>query len=153
MTDAFLDAERLSRAILDGREAAFERYWRERDVATLPLHFDAIRQGEVGFNEPFMRELIDHVSREPALIERFMKVIDRSVEPAQLLSTPRMLRIVGASLLRGRLDVLRGFLQVGRRLGSEHKVQAECKRALERAELELERHAPPPTAARARRAA
>jgi len=153
MADAFLDAERLARAILDGREAAYQLYWRERDTATLPLHCDAIRQGKVGFNDAFMREVIATAAADPELSARFAQVLDRRLDPADLVPQPRLLRIVGSALLRGRLDVLTGFLRSGRQLTAARKLLVESQRALARARVELEREAPRAGALRQRRAA
>jgi flavin-dependent dehydrogenase len=127
MTDAFLDAERLATAVLDGREEAFVHYWRDRDVATLPLHYDAIQQGTVGFNNPFMRWTIDHVSRRPELKKRVGKVIAREIQPDQMVPMSAMLPWMGEALLRGRFDVLKGFFAVGKQGASEQKELANRK--------------------------
>ena len=42
-----------------------------------------------------------------------MQVIDRTIEPGNLLPMSRMLGIVGASLLRARLDVVRASCKPG----------------------------------------
>jgi hypothetical protein len=144
MADAFLDAERMASAVVDGREAAFLHYWRERDVATMPLHFDAIRQGAVGYNEPFMRWVISRMARDPKLAARVLDVLDRKLEPAQLVPTPTLLRMMGAALVRGRFDVLGGFLASGRALGREGKelIQRKALLAEVRAQLEQTPRAP-----------
>jgi menaquinone-9 beta-reductase len=138
MTDALLDAERMASAVMDGREAAFLHYWRERDVATMPLHFDAIRQGTVGYNEPFVRCVISHMARDPKLAARLPDVLDRKLEPAQLMPTRTLLFMLGAALVRGRFDVLRGFLQSGRALGREGKELMQRKALLAEVRAQLE---------------
>jgi hypothetical protein len=137
MTDAFLDAERLVTAVLDGREQAFTEYWCQRDVETLPIHFDAIRQGSVGYNEPFMRWVIASVSKRPELIERLKCVLDRKLEPGELLPSGTLLGLVGSALLRGRFDVARGFLRTGKQLGPEARELAAQKARLESARAAL----------------
>jgi 2-polyprenyl-6-methoxyphenol hydroxylase-like FAD-dependent oxidoreductase len=139
MTDAFLDAERLARAILDGRPQAFEHYWRERDVATLPLHFDAIRQGEVGYNDPFMRWVIASIARRDDLKSRLALVLDRKLSPEELLSTPTLLGFMGRALLRGRLDVLSGFLRTGQAMRAQAKELATRRALFEQSRAALER--------------
>lgn len=129
MADAFLDAERLASAIFDGRDEAFVHYWRDRDVATLPLHYDAIQQGTVGFNNPFMRWVIDHTARRPALKKRVARVIARELDPDQMVPMSAMLPWMGEALLRGRFDVLKGFLGMGKQQSSE-KRELEARRAL-----------------------
>jgi flavin-dependent dehydrogenase len=152
MTDAFLDAERLSRAILDGRAEAMAHYWRERDMATLPLHFDAIRQGEVGFNEPFMRWVISRVAKSAALTARLSEVIERRVEPHNFLPIGTMLGFMGSALVRGRFNVLSGFMQAGRRMSAEAAELQTRQRLLDEARAALDA-APAARRADARRAA
>jgi menaquinone-9 beta-reductase len=142
MTDAFLDAERMAVAVLDGRDAAFERYWRERDVATLPLHFDAIRQGAIGYNEPFIRWVTGRMARDPELVARVFRTFDRTLDPAQLVPTRKLLGMMGAALARGRLDVLGGFLRTGRALGREAKELGARQALLAEACAALEQAAP-----------
>jgi flavin-dependent dehydrogenase len=139
MTDAFLDAERMAKAILDGREEAFAHYWRLRDVETLPIHFEAIRQGTVGFNEPFMRTVIAGMAKRPELLERLKAVFDRKLSPAEMLPTSAMLRFVAGALLRGRFNVAPGFLRTGKQLGEEARVLAGQQALLESARASLER--------------
>jgi flavin-dependent dehydrogenase len=129
MTDALLDAERLAAAIQRGNEAAFEQFWRERDVATLPLHFDAIRQGRIGYNSAFMRSVFTHMHQHPELERRVPMVIDRQIAPGDLVPMRTMLSWMGSALLRGRFDVLRGFMTTGRQLAAEQKELA-MRRAL-----------------------
>jgi menaquinone-9 beta-reductase len=142
MTDAFLDAERMADAVLDGRPEAFTEYWRARDVETLPLHFDAIKQGAVGFNEPFIRWVISRVAKRPDLIERMQRVISRELSPSDMIPTRTLVGMVGTALLRGKLDVARGFLQTGKRLQAEDRELSERKALLALARTELASSAP-----------
>jgi flavin-dependent dehydrogenase len=131
MTDALLDAERLASAILDGREAAFERYWYERDVETMPLHFDAIRQGRVGYNDAFIRYLFAQLNTRPDLVARFALLNERVVTPYEVVPMSAMLPWMGGALLRGRFDVLRGFFSAGKEMGEEQKEIAARKKKLD----------------------
>ena len=142
MTDALLDAEKLCEAILDGRPEAFEVFWRQRDVATLPLHFDALRQGRIGYNSPFMRWVFRGMSKSPHIIARMHQVMERQIEPGQLIGGREMLRFMLGALVRGRLDVLRGFLAMGKELGSEQKEIATRKQLLAEAQRKLAQTAP-----------
>jgi len=147
MTDAFLDAERLAGAILDGREEAFEYYWRERDLATLPLHFDAVRQGAVGYNNPLMRWVIERVGRREDLKDRGAMVAARELSPEEIVPMSTMLKWMGEALLRGRFDVLSGFLSMGKATSVEKKELAMRRALFEAARDALERApAPPPDA-------
>lgn len=142
MADAFLDADRLARAVLDGRPEAFEHYWRARDVATLPLHFDAIRQGRVGQNDPFMRWVIRCVAARPDLTSRLPLVTDRKLSPADFIPMRTMLGFMGRALLRGQLEVISGFFRAGKEMGKEGKELSERRAMLDEASKRLE-SAPP----------
>jgi flavin-dependent dehydrogenase len=133
MTDAFLDAERLARAIFDGREAAFTRYWYERDVETMPLHFDAIRQGKVGYNDAFMRWVFSKLGKNPDIMARMPGVFERTRTPYDLVPFGIMLSWMGSALVRGRFDVLKGFLAAGKTMGEEQKEIASRKKLLDAA--------------------
>jgi flavin-dependent dehydrogenase len=138
MTDAFSDAERLARALLaDSREAALEHFWRERDVATLRVHYDALAQGAVGYNSPFMRWMIGHAGKTPAVADRVRHVFDRELEPDELIPGRYLARWMLEALVRGRFDVLGGFFAFGKKLGAQ-KREYELRRALlARAEARL----------------
>lgn len=129
MTDAFLSAKRLADAIIDGSERAYQRYWRERDAESLPLYFDAIRLGEVRFNDAFTRVLFEHAARDQRLADRLALVADRKLLPAAMVPGPTMLGWVAKSLLRGRFDVLTAFLDTGKRMG-EFQKEVDRRRAL-----------------------
>jgi flavin-dependent dehydrogenase len=131
MADAFLDAERLAQAIVDGRPAAFEYFWRQRDVATLPLHFDAIRQGAVGYNNPFMRWLFAHLSRRPDIVSRLGLVMTRELTPDDMVPMKNLLLWMGKALVCGRMDVIRHFLALGKQLQGEHAEMKSRGEALE----------------------
>ena len=79
-----------------------------------PLHLDAVAQGRVGYNSPFMRWVIARVGQSPAILNRFGALQLREIDPDQLIPMARMLRFMAAALLRGRFDVLAGFLETGR---------------------------------------
>lgn len=131
MTDALLDAERLASAILDGREAAFTRYWYERDVETMPLHFDALRQGKVGYNDAFTRWIFQQLKTRPDLLEKVALLNERLVSPYEIVPIGTMLPWMGSALIRGRFDVLKGFLATGKTMGEERKEIATQKRKLD----------------------
>ena len=137
MSDALLDAERLARAVIDGREAAFDRFWYERDVETLPLHFDAIRQGKVGYNNAFSRFVFARIHDRPDLLARFALINERQITPYSFIPTRTMLGWVSAEMLRGRFDVFKGFLESGRVMGEEQKFITARKALLDQADTRL----------------
>lgn len=137
MTDAFLDSERLASAILDGRPEAMQHYWRARDVETLPLHFDALRQGRVGYNSPFMRAIFRGMAGRPDITAQLHRIATRELPPGQLVSTGTMLGFMARALARGQFGVLPGFMAMGRELGAERKELAARKALLAEAEAAL----------------
>jgi flavin-dependent dehydrogenase len=131
MTDAFLGAKQLSRAILADTDAAYQRYWRERDVETLPLYFDALRLGEVGFNTPFTKLLFETASRSEEWSNRFAAIGARELHPFGAFSNKELMGMVARAVLRGRFDVVAPFLATGKRVGGWSKEIRERKRLLE----------------------
>jgi flavin-dependent dehydrogenase len=129
MTDAYVGAQRLHRAILSDTPAAYERYWRERDVETLPLYFDAIRSGEAAFNDPFMRLLFEHVARRTDFAARLGEVFDRTRSPLHAFSKAELLRVMAGGVLRGKVDALKAFVALSKRMG-EFEREVERRKAL-----------------------
>jgi menaquinone-9 beta-reductase len=130
ITDALLDAKRLAQTVTEGTELAFQRFWRERDVATLPLHFDALQQGRVGFNNPFNRYIFEQLAKRPDLTARAALVADRKITPSEMLSMKTLLPWMAGALVRGRFDVLRGFMGAGREQSEHARELAHRKRLL-----------------------
>jgi flavin-dependent dehydrogenase len=128
MTDALLGAENLAKAVLDGRQEAFDVYWRERDASSLPLHFDAQRLGEVGVNDALTRLIFERLGMSP-LRDRPTLVADRKISPFELLPTKTLASWVLAAVLRGRFDVLRPFLKTGKRM-AEFRKEIAARHAL-----------------------
>jgi len=124
MSDALRDARALSAAIVEGTDAALERYWRERDVKSVELFHFARDMGELDYNNPFNQLLIGKVATTPALHERVIEVINRERSPYALLSPGEVMRALLGAVVRGKLGVVRPFLRAVRR-------QAEVMRELE----------------------
>ena len=143
MSDAFLDAQQLAAAILDDRAGSLQHYWRERDVTSLPLHLDANNQGEIGWNEPFLRWVLRDFAVKPELAARILRMLDRQLDPAKVIPTRTMLSALLSALAHGRLDVLRGFLSTARRSVSEQRERAHRARLLKVAQAELAKSARP----------
>jgi flavin-dependent dehydrogenase len=146
MTDAFLDAEQLAAAILDGRSGAFEHYWRDRDVSSLPLHLDANNQGDISWNEPFLRWVLRDFAVRPELAARITRMLDRQLDPAKMVPTRTLASALLSALARGRMDVLRGFVVTARRTVSEQRERAMRTRLLKIAQAELAKSTRAPTA-------
>lgn len=132
MSDALISARLLHQAILKGTDAAFERYWRERDVESLPLYFDALRLGEVGVNNLATQMSVEALGRSPALMSRMAAIADRKVSPLEAFSPVELLRLAGSVLLRGGLGVIPPFLKAGRQVIDLKRELARRQRLLKR---------------------
>lgn len=86
-------------------------------MATLPLDFDALGQGEVGFNDAFMRFVLERMAKHPALAGRAGLVADRKLSPFDMLPMKTLAPWMLAALLCGRFGVLKAFLRTGRGQG------------------------------------
>ena len=131
ITDALRDARSLANAILEGGDAALERYWRARDVASLPLFYFARDLGAVDYNNAFNRLFFERVIGEPAQCQRLVDVVERRVSPYEAFSTGTMMKWTLGAVLRGRFDVLGPFFRAGQVAGD---VQKAVKRATQECE-------------------
>lgn len=130
IASAMIAAKQLSKAILDGREIAYLRYWRERDVESLPLYFDSLRLGETGVNDAFFKLVAEHLSRSSALRAKLAEVSARTRSPLEAFSTGELLKMVIPAVLRGRFDVLPAFLRTGRKIAGYKREVAYRERLL-----------------------
>jgi 2-polyprenyl-6-methoxyphenol hydroxylase-like FAD-dependent oxidoreductase len=142
MTDALYGGRDLATAILDGRPEAMQWYWRNRDATTLPLYYDAIRQGEVGINNGFGRMLYQRLGRDPEMSSRIARISDRQILPSQLVDPRTLARWTLSSVVRGPRGALRPFLRLGARVKKERQELARRRALLADAEKAL-RDAPP----------
>ena len=137
IASAMVAAKQLSKAILDGSDAAFQRYWRERDVESLPLYFDSLRLGEADVNDAFHKLLAEHLERSPALRQRLAAVSARTLSPLDAFTTGELLRMVIPAVLRGRFDVLPAFLKTGRKIAGYKREVAYRQKLLRDLETRL----------------
>jgi flavin-dependent dehydrogenase len=105
ITDALRDAKALAAAILDGREAAFEVYWRERDVLSIPLHANGLAMGALDYDNPFNELLLDRLNSSPSIAAVLPDVMDRKVSPFEMVPAWRVLAWSAAAMLRGRTEI------------------------------------------------
>jgi flavin-dependent dehydrogenase len=124
ITDAFRDAKALAAAILDGGDAALERYWRERDLASVPLFYFAKDLGSIDYNNAFNRLFYKKLAKDPKRCARLLDVVERRVSPYEAFGPGLVLRWTFGAVLRGKLDVLKPFFKagaVGARVAKEMK--------------------------------
>jgi flavin-dependent dehydrogenase len=130
ITDAVRDAIALAEAIVDGRERAFEIYWRRRDADSIGLYRMAADMGSEGYNNPFTRMVYRKVQTSPAMRARMLAVLDRERRPQDLMTLPRLAGWLAAEALTGRFRSISGF---GRTLANAARVvreQADLDRKL-----------------------
>jgi flavin-dependent dehydrogenase len=115
ITDALRDAAKLARALVDGRPEAMEVFWRERDVASVPLYFQALDMGRLSFPNPLSELVMDKLAAAGALqVERMQAVFERERPPFEMVAPTTMLRWLASALLRGRFEMLGPFVRIGR---------------------------------------
>jgi flavin-dependent dehydrogenase len=115
ITDALRDAKALAGALLDGREAALDVYWRERDVESIPLFANALAMGSLDYDNPFNEVVLDRLGSTPVLGERLRATIEREVSPFDMVPIWRVLGWTASALLRGHLEIWPHFLASGKR--------------------------------------
>jgi flavin-dependent dehydrogenase len=115
ITDALRDAKALARALSDGREAALDVYWRQRDVQSLPLFVNANAMGSLGYANPFNEVVLSGIEATRTLDERVRATIDRQFSPLEMVPTWRVFAWTAAALLKGRFDIWPHFVEGGRR--------------------------------------
>lgn len=129
ISDAFRDARALSAAIVEGGDAALEHYWRARDVQSIELFEFARSTGDPGYNNPFNRLVFERLAASAELRRRIHAISQRELSPFAAFTTREVLGWVGSALLRGRFDVLAGFLAASRR-ASQVKAEVQARVAL-----------------------
>jgi flavin-dependent dehydrogenase len=129
ITDALRDAKALARALLDGREAALDVYWRERDVESIPLFANASAMGSLDYDNPFNEVVLDKLRRTPALHERLRAAIEREISPFALVPAWRVLGWTASALARGNTELWPHFLASGKR-GTWVREQVSRSKAL-----------------------
>jgi flavin-dependent dehydrogenase len=139
ITDALRDAATLAHALIDGRDEALDVYWRERDVGSLRLYFQALDMGRLSFANPFNAMLIGRVNDGGSeLIRRMQQVLDRQRSPFDLVPSLRVLGWLAKAVLRGQSDVVLPFLASARATGRVEREHAKCERLLAKARTRLE---------------
>lgn len=129
ITDAFRDAKALAAAIVEGGDAALERYWRERDVQSLPLFYFARDLGGLEYNNAFNRLFYERICKEPAHAQRLVDVVERKISPYEAFGIGTVLRWTFGAVLRGRFDVLGPFFKAGQ-VGAQVAKQLKQRKRL-----------------------
>ena len=126
MSEALLQAKALGAAILEGGARAMTRCWRERDARAVELF--RFGQDLAVPATPMERLFFQRLGGVPDASERFGEIFDRKRSPFELVPVPTIVRWTLAAALHGRLNVLPGFLQQGRRASMVKKEQQAMQR-------------------------
>ena len=140
ITDALRDAKALSSALLDGRDAALEVYWRARDLESVPLFANASAMGSLDYDNPF-NELIIEKLGAPEFREPLRRTIERELSPFETIPAWRVLAWAASALVRGHTEIWPHFV-AGLERGT--KVAKEVKRRAVLLDLAKRRLAAPP---------
>lgn len=131
ISEALHQAKTLANAIAEGTDTALERYWRSRDVETLPRYRTAEDRSSPGPFNPVFPLVIGKVASRPELAGRMMREFEFGVNPYEVLPVASVARWVLGAAIRGRPGLLRHFLAQGRRAMSVQREVAAARKALE----------------------
>jgi hypothetical protein len=124
ISDALRDARALAAAILEGGDAALQRYWRERDVQSVELFEFARDLGDPEYNNGLNRVVFQHLAARGDLRDRIVAVADRRLSPFAAFSTREVVGWVAVALLKGQFQVLPPFFASGKRAARVKKERA-----------------------------
>jgi flavin-dependent dehydrogenase len=125
ITDALRDARNLSRAILSGTDAAFARYWRQRDVDSIDLFHFAHDMAEPTYVNPLNRLVYSMASRSTELTERLTAQVDRELSPFEVVPMGMLLKAMAGAMLRGNFSVVPAFFAAGKRGARAERARRE----------------------------
>jgi flavin-dependent dehydrogenase len=143
ITDALRDAKALASAILDGREAALELYWRQRDVDSIALYANAVQMGSLEYHNPLNELVMHHCGRSPAFAPRLQAVFERELSPFDVASPGQVMRWMVGAVLNGQRGFLAPFMSSGKRGSWLAREVSERTALLDAAKRRLERAGPP----------
>lgn len=123
MSEALVQAETAARALLAG-PAQLERWWRERDVAALPMYLFGRVQGARGVPSRLEERVLEHAARTPALAARFARSMTGELSPLEVVSPSTAMRVLFGGLLRGERGLLADFVQRARSSAELGRIQA-----------------------------
>jgi flavin-dependent dehydrogenase len=115
IAEALVQAKQLAAAIATGREAAVERYWRQRDVDALPRFRLGEERGTPGGINAVLPVALRRVPEVPGLAQRLFRETEYAVNPYELMPVHKVAWWTLLAALRGRLSLLADFVRMGRR--------------------------------------
>lgn len=131
ITEAFLQARSLARAIADGGEAALERWWRARDVAALPQYFWGREEGAAGRPGELECRVVAHVARRERLRDGLTRLPEHRCSPYDVVPFGAIAACLAQAVARGRFAAAGEFLAQARRMTAYRRALRERTRLLE----------------------
>jgi hypothetical protein len=119
------------RAILAGTDAAFARYWRQRDVDSIDLFHFAQDMADPSYVNPLNRLVYSMVGRSPELVERLSAQLDRELSPYEVVPMGMLLRAMAGAMFRGNFSVVPAFFAAGKRGAGVDRDRRERRALLE----------------------
>lgn len=130
MSETLQHTETAARAVLAGH-AALPRWWRERDVAALPMYLFGQLQGALGAPSRLEERVIEHAARTPALAARFAQSLRGDLSPLAVVPPLTAAGVALAGTVRGDVGLAVDFLQRARVSGGHARVIRRYRAGLE----------------------
>jgi menaquinone-9 beta-reductase len=131
MSEALAQAETAAQAIGGGNER-LQRWWRERDVAALPMFLFGKLQGAPGTPTLLEATVLARAAKSPTIQTRFARSLAGELSPLEVVSPGQAVRSVLGGLLRGRVGLFTEFLQRARTAREYECVMAAAVTLLQR---------------------
>jgi flavin-dependent dehydrogenase len=134
IADALRDARALSLAILEGGDAALERYWRQRDVDSYPFYCLAADMGSLDYANPFNDIVFGKLEKREELRLRMVEVIERRLSPLDAFRPHEAIGWLVAAVARGRFAAFGSFVRGARQTARRQRELKQLKRLLAQAQ-------------------
>lgn len=133
ITEAFIQAKGLAKAITEGNEDSLLRWWRSRDVEALPAYFWGRDEGSLDPPADLECLIFRRVARDERLQRLMTRLPEHQCSPYDALPISTVLTTLIDAIARARFGVIPEFLAQGRRISEYKKVLRERIRLLDEA--------------------
>ena len=138
ITEALLQARSLSAAIIEGTDEAMMKWWRARDVETLPLFYLGQDEGSLGSPGYLDGLVLKNVNQDAELKKRMALVMEHKLSPFDAFPASKVLKWTIGAALKGKLNAIPEFLAKGKRAAFVNKQLKERKKLFKEAASKLE---------------
>jgi len=114
ISEALLQARSLSAALTHGNDSALERWWRQRDVAALPLYHFGKREGSLTEPSELEQVLFASIAARPEISARVAEVLERRRAPNQVVGAGHVLRVLAGGMISGNWQLWNDFKAVAK---------------------------------------